>query len=91
MVHVFGPAWVARLPRGVTGPHGALCAPGDYGLPLHSVLLVAEAPGSFFVLDPFFARGGQPFEVSDRELCDAWTGFPSLVIESVSVRPIALA
>jgi hypothetical protein len=81
MVHVFGPRWVARLPRGIAGPHGALCAPADAARPLHAVLLVAVGPACFFVLDPFYSPDLQPLEVSDGELLMVLPGFPSLVIE----------
>lgn len=81
MVHVLGPRWVARLPRGVTGPHGPLCPPADFGGPLHAVLLVGADAASFLALDPFYAGGLQPFEVSDAELLEVLSGFSSLVIE----------
>jgi hypothetical protein len=81
MVHVFGPRWVARLPKGVAGPHGRLCAPGEEAFPLHAVLLVASGPASFFVLDPFYTRDLQPLEVSDHELLNVLSGFSSLIIE----------
>lgn len=81
MVHVFGPRWVARLPSGITGPHGALCPAADAARPLHSVLLVASGLACFFVLDPFFAGDGQPIEVSDAELLVVLSGFSSVVVE----------
>ncbi len=81
MVHVFGPRWVARLPRGVTSPHGSLCQPADAAFPLHAVLLVAADAASFFVLDPFHTGDLQPFEISDTELLAVLSGFSSLVIE----------
>ena len=81
MVHVFGPRWVARLPKGVFGPHGALCPPADAARPLHSVLLVGFSAGCFFVLDPFFGPDAQPFEVAHSELRSVLSGFSSLVIE----------
>ncbi len=81
MVHVFGPRWVAGLPKGLAGPHGRLCVPGDEPRPLHAVLLVAAGPACFFVLDPFYTRDLQPIEVSDDELLSVLSGFSSLIIE----------
>jgi hypothetical protein len=81
MVHVFGPRWVARLPRGLLGPHGPLCQASDTARPLHAVLLVAFGPACFFILDPFHTRDLQPLEVSDAELLSVLAGFSSLVIE----------
>ncbi len=82
MVHVHGPMWVAHLDdKGVTGSFGPLCPAGQTALPLHSVLVVAATDHSFFVLDPWYSRDGQPFEVSDTELSDVLTGFSSTVID----------
>lgn len=81
MVHVFGPLWVSRLPPGVTGPHGVLCAPGHGAQPIHSVLLVAADAIQFFVLDPFFSSTSQPFAVANAELLSVLSGFSSLVLE----------
>ena len=82
MVHVFGPRWVARLPTGCIGLHGALCPPSDAARPLHSVLIVAAGPRSFFALDPFHAGALQPFEVSETEWLAVLSGFSSLVVEA---------
>ncbi len=81
VVHVSGPRWIARLPSDVIGPHGKLCPAGDFGQPFHSVLLVAAGPSSFFALDPFWSKDGQPFEVPDDDLLFALTGFSTVVIE----------
>ncbi len=45
------------------------------------VMVHVFGPACFFALDPFYSRDQQPFEVSDAELLQVWTGFPSLVIE----------
>lgn len=82
MAHVHGPCWVARLPKGISGPHGALCAPAEAALPLHAVLIVGSGPASFFVLDPFYTRDLQPLEVSDAQLLDVLSDFSCLVIEA---------
>lgn len=82
MAHVHGPCWVARLPKGISGPHGALCPPGQLALPLHSVLIVGCGTASFFLLDPFYTRDLQPLEVSDAELLDVISDFSCLVIEN---------
>lgn len=80
VLHVSGPRWVARLPIGLVGPHGLLCAQGDSGRPFHSVLLVAAEIGRFFVLDPFLSRDGQPLEVPDDDLLFVLLGFDALLI-----------
>ncbi len=81
MVQIYGPCWVGRLPRDISGPHGPLCAPAEAAKPLHAVLLVASAPAWFLVLDPFYSRDLQPLEVSDAEMLRVLSGFSSLVIE----------
>lgn len=80
-VHVGGPLWVTlHLPHGLQGPHGTLCPPGEWMKPLHSVVIVAEQAGRFFVLDPFLNSDGQPLEVSDEELRHVLSGFDAVVV-----------
>lgn len=81
VVHVGGPLWVAlHLPHRLEGPHGALCPPGERMKPIHSVVIVAEEPGRFFILDPFLDPGGQPLEVTDDELRHVLAGFDAVVV-----------
>lgn len=82
MVQLFGPRWARLVPKDSWGAHGPLCPPGDYPKPLHAVLVVACTARTFIVLDPFCATPSQPFELSDAELMDVLSGFPSLVLEA---------
>jgi hypothetical protein len=53
--------------------HGKLCAPGEFGGPLHAVLLVDSDQDGFFLLDPYFPSAAQPLYLPEDalELCFA--------------------
>lgn len=81
IVHVGGPLWVTlHLPLGLQGPHGALCPPGQWMRPIHSVVIVGAEAGRFFILDPFLNPEGQPLELTDDELRHVLSGFDAVVV-----------
>lgn len=82
VVHVAGPVWVSLLvPLSLQGPHGTLCAASERAMPIHSVVIVAEDSGRFFILDPFLNPNGQPLEVTDDELRNVLVGFPAVIVQ----------
>ncbi len=87
IVHVLGSPWVARLPKGVTGPRGPLAVSGPSGGGIHSVLIASLAEQEFVVLDPWYSNDLQPLLVSDDELRQVVTGFRAVVVEPAAGPP----
>lgn len=76
-ITVHGPPYVkwqeSAYPDLVSG-HGRMCAPADFGGPLHAVLLVGCDEDGFFLLDPYFASHGQPLYMTQRALLRCFSG-----------------
>ncbi len=57
--------WQEAAHPGLESRHGRLCSPGDFGGPLHCVLLVHCDASGFLLLDPYFPATGQPLAMTE--------------------------
>ena len=75
MTKVCGPRYVQHLgtqPRGLRSRHGDLAAPGSWGGPFHSVVIVGRTDSGFELLDPYYPAGGQPIGIDDDAMLDVY-------------------
>lgn len=77
IIKVSGPRYVrccGDRPGGAPSRFGALADPGDFGGPMHALLLVGVDDEAVRYLDPYFPRDGQPLTMSRDHLVTMYAG-----------------
>lgn len=65
--------WLATTPA-LVSPFGPLCQQGDYGGPLHAILLIGWRNGGYEFLDPYFLATNQPLWMASDDFVSCFAG-----------------